>query len=335
MITALQLAAAAPAVDPCTVSPPTSESVQACVDANTTNLGEQIGGVVGAVGDAATSVAGSAVGAGIQWVIDWIQEAMADVAVSVASFWTSTPTVSVGSVDGSASPTVGWIQDALRNYTVILAVISLVFGGVYLAIKGRVTLPQLGIFLFRIAAAGALTTAVCAALIGAADDFSEWIIPAASNGSDLGANLAALFANPITGPVGLVCLILELLSSLFLVAMMWVRSAMLVLLVGTVGLAAVMWSPTYFARHAKAIVALVLVKPLAALIFAVGFRLLGSDVAAQGVTEAIVGAVILLSACWSWKFLVKVVAPFDDPLPQTGLGGAVARAAAFAALVAK
>ena len=176
------------------------------MDANTTNLGEQIGGVVGAVGDAATSVAGSAVGAGIQWVIDWIQEAMADVAVSVASFWTSTPTVSVGSVDGSASPTVGWIQDALRNYTVILAVISLVFGGVYLAIKGRVTLPQLGMFLFRIAAAGALTTAVCAALIGAADDFSEWIIPAASNGSDLGANLAALFANPITGPVGLVCL---------------------------------------------------------------------------------------------------------------------------------
>ena len=44
---------------------------------------------------------------------------------------------------------------------------------------------------------------------------------------------------------------------------------------------------------------------------------------------------ILLSACWSWKFLVKVVAPFDDPLPQTGLGGVVARAAAFAALVAK
>ena len=55
----------------------------------------------------------------------------------------------------------------------------------------------------------------------------------------------------------------------------------------------------------------------------------------MSVTELVVGAVILLTACWSWKFLVKVIAPYDDPLPQTGLGGVVARAAAFAALVVR
>lgn len=285
---------------------------------------------------AVSSAAGAAVGDGINWVVSWIENAMADVATAVASFWTSTPTVSVGDETGHASDSVQFVQDALRTYTATLAVMSLVLGGVILAWKGRVTLPALGMFLLRVAIAGTIITAVSALLIGAADQFSEWVIPAASNGSNLGANLTALF-NPataaVTGPVGLLCLVVELLSSLFLVAMMWIRSAMLVLLVGTIGMAACLWSPSYFARQAKMLVAVILVKPLAALIFAVGFRLLGTDVAATGTTEAVVGAVIVFTACWSWKFLVKVIAPYDDPMPGTGLGGLVARGAAFAALV--
>ena len=316
----------APTGDPCLALPPTPETQQACLDklAPTNNPL-----------DAAGKVAANSATAVIQDIANWLQSAMTDVATSVASFWTSTPTVSVGDQTGRASDTVQWMQDSLRGYTLIIAVMSLVFGGVVLAFKGRVTLPALGMYLARIAIAGTLITAVSALLIAAADQFSEWVIPAATGGTDLGANLAALFANPVTGPVGFVCMLIMFLSSLFLVAMMWVRSAMLVLLVGTIGMAACLWSPAYFAKQAKTLVAVILVKPLAALIFAVGFRLMGSNVAAVGVTELVVGAVIVLTACWSWKFLVKVIAPYVDPMPQTGLGGLVARAAYFAAIVAR
>src|SRR5664279_2376638 len=102
--------------------------------------------------------------------------------------------------------------------------------------------------------------------------------------------------------------------------MMWIRSAMLILLVGTIGIAACVWSPSFYIKQAKLTFAVILVKPLAALIFAVGFRLLGSNISQQGVTEAIVGATILLTACWSWKFLVKLISPYDDPMGQTGMG---------------
>lgn len=282
-----------------------------------------------------SQIAGGMFGQWVQDFANWLQSAMADVATAVSSFWTSTPTVSIGDQTGQASDTVQWMQDSLRGYTAIIAVISLVLGGVILAFKGRVTLSQLGLFVARLAIAGVLITAVCAVLIAAADQFSEWVIPAASGGTDLGANLALIFANPVNNPVGFVCLVIEFLSSLFLVAMMWLRSAMLVLLVGTVGIAAAMWTPSYFARQVKLIIAVILVKPIAALVFAVGFRLMGSNIAAQGVTELIVGAVILLTSCWSWKFLVKVIAPYDDPMPQTGLGGAIARTAGLVALIAK
>lgn len=314
------------APDPCLDPHQTPITVQQCID----KLGPTNNPL-----DAAGQVASNTATDAIHAVADWIETAMTDVATSVASFWTSTPTVSVGDQTGQASDTVQWMQDSLRGYTAVIAVISLVVGGVILAFKGRVTLSQLGMFVARLAIAGVLITAVCSVLIVAADQFSEWVIPAANNGTDLGANLTVVFANPVTGPVGFVCLIIEFLSSLFLVAMMWLRSAMLVLLVGTVGIAAAMWTPSYFARQVKMIIAVILVKPIAALIFAVGFRLMGNNVAAVGVTEFIVGAVILLTSCWSWKFLVKVIAPYDDPMPQTGLGGAIARTAGLVALIAR
>ena len=206
----------APSTDPCLAVPPTPETQQACLDkvAPTNNPL-----------DAAGHLASNTVTDGIQAIANWVQSAMSDVAASVASFWTSTPTVSVGDETGHASDTVQWMHDALRSYTLLIAVMSLVFGGVVLAFKGRVTLPALGMYLARIAIAGTLITAVSAVLIAAADQFSEWVIPSATGGTDLGANLALMFANPVTGPVGLVCILIMFLSSLFLVAMMWIRSA--------------------------------------------------------------------------------------------------------------
>jgi hypothetical protein len=324
--------AAAPALgDPC-VPNATTEQIQACLQKSVSdapNLGSEIGGVVKAT-------AGSAISDALTGLISWIQESMADVATSVASFWTHTPTVAVGDTTGTPSDAVGFIRDHLAGYVALIAVASVIIGGVKIAVSGRPGgLAELGTFLIRIALAGAFSIAVCAALIDVSDRFSDWIISEASNGTDLGANLAGLFAMPGPNAVGLICLLVMLFASLFMVAMMWVRSAILVLTVGMLPMAAAVWSPAWFGRLCKTILAAILVKPLASLVLAVGFRLLGSNTSTGGATEAVVGAVVIVTACWSWKFLVKIIAPYDDPMGQTGLGGVVARVAAFVAIVAR
>jgi type IV secretion system protein TrbL len=334
MITAFLSAAAAalPPIngsgDPCMMDPPTQANADACLAGNTP--------ITGAPGRIVSATAGSAISDALNGLFSWIQDSMAAVATSVASFWTSTPTVAVGDTSGAPSDAVGFIRDHLTVYVALIAVASVIIGGVKIAVSGRPGgLAELGTFLVRIALAGAFSIAVCAALIDVIDAFSGWIIGEASNGTDLGANLAGLFAMPGMNVVGLVCLVIMLLSSLFLVAMMWVRSAVLVLAVGMLPMAAAVWTPAWFSRLAKTIMATILVKPLASLVLAVGFRLLGSNTSNGGATEAVVGAVILVTACWSWKFLVKVIAPYDDPMGQTGLGGVVARVAAFVAIVAR
>ena len=331
MIAAFLSAAPVPG-DPCTLPAPTNEQIQACltkVAADTPNLGSEIGGVVHAAAD-------SAAGQFLTGFFQWVQSSMADVATSVAGFWTHTPTVAVGDTSGAPSDAVGFIRDHLAGYVALIAVASVIIGGVKIAVSGRPGgLAELGAFLVRIALAGAFSIAVCAALIDVSDRFSDWIISEASKRTDLGANLAGLFAMPGPNAVGLICLLVMLFASLFMVAMMWVRSAILVLTVGMLPMAAAVWSPAWFGRLCKTILAAILVKPLASLVLAVGFRLLGSNTSTGGATEAVVGAVVIVTACWSWKLLVKIIAPYDDPMGQTGLGGVVARVAAFVAIVAR
>jgi type IV secretion system protein TrbL len=322
------LIAAPVAGDPCTAVSPTPQQMQACI-AKVPTFGSEVTGV-------AHAAAGSAIGDALNAFFDWVQSSMADVATSVASFWTHTPTVAVGDTTGTPSDAVGFIRDHLAGYVALVAVASVIIGGVKIAVSGRPGgLAELGAFLIRIALAGAFSIAVCAALIDVSDRFSDWIIGEASGGTDLGANLAGLFAMPGANAVGLICLVVMLFASLFMVAMMWVRSAILVLTVGMLPMAAAVWTPAWFGRLCKTILATILVKPLASLVLAVGFRLLGSNTSNGGATEAVVGAVVLVTACWSWKFLVKIIAPYDDPIGQTGLGGVVARVAAFVAIVAR
>ena len=103
---------------PCDVVPPTAESMQACVDAHSAL--DQVGAGASVVAGAtsigpAVQMAGDPIGTSIQWLMNWIEDAMAAVAVSVSSFWTSTPTVSIGDTNGNPSEVVDWVQSNLAK----------------------------------------------------------------------------------------------------------------------------------------------------------------------------------------------------------------------------
>src|SRR3954467_10290217 len=68
---------------------------------------------------------------------DAISDAVGSVLSTLGSFWTATPTPAVSDAAGNATDTVGFLQGSLREYTLGLAVLSVIIGGTKMAWEQR------------------------------------------------------------------------------------------------------------------------------------------------------------------------------------------------------
>jgi len=293
--------------------------------------------ITGLPGDIAGSVAGSAIDA----LAKAVQEAVGKVIATLGTLWVKVGTPNLTTSDGGTTPSdaVGFIQGSLWWYMVGAAVLAVIIGGTRMAWEqkaepGRELVKAL---LTLILVAGAGLTAI-SLLVAGADAFSQWIINKSIEGTDFGANMTKMLAlGGVSGVGALMVILMGLLAifaSIIQIGLMVVRGGMLVILAGILPLSASATNTemgrTWFRKCIAWLIAFILYKPAAAIVYATAFRLAGSDVFGGGgegddLLKAITGLVLMVLALIALPALMRFVTPAVGAM--TGGGGGAAMAA--------
>ncbi len=153
--------------------------------------------------------------------------------------------------------------------------------------------------------------------------------------SCFGTNLAGLIGLTAQSPIGtlgiLILALIAILMTFVQIALMVVRSAMLVLLAGVLPLTASFTNTPsgeqWFRRSLGWLVAFILYKPAAALIYAAAFKLIGTDIFSKddgGIWSVMTGLALMIIALVALPALMRFIAPMVAPAGGGAAGAAIA-----------
>jgi type IV secretion system protein TrbL len=291
---------------------------------------------------------GTAIGDAIENLAAAVAESLGQVVASVGTLWVNVGTPNLtASAGGAPSDVVAFLRDSLWFYTAGLAVLAVLVGGARMAWerRGAPALDLLRSLLTLVVVSGAGLAAIGLA-VAAADGFSTWILARSTPGTDFGTNITALVwlgnaASPGAAPMGSVLVIVFGVIGICIAAsqviLMVIRGGMLVVLAGLFPTAAAFTNTetgrTWFRRFLAWLIAFILYKPAAAIIYATAFRLAGSDVFQDdgtGLLDLLTGLTLMALAVLALPALLRFVAPAVAAVSGTGGGGGGAALAATA-----
>ncbi|WP_160050113.1 MULTISPECIES: hypothetical protein [unclassified Nocardiopsis] len=238
----------------------------------------------------------------------------------------------------SARP-VAFLQSHLWWYMGAAAVLSVIVGAVRMAWEQR---AEPGKELVRslmtlVVVAGAGVTGIGLA-VGAADGFAVWIIEESTD-AEFGEAMMEMLTFVITDESGITAFLAIFIGTFVIffsslqILLMLIRVGMLVMLAGVFPLAASFTNTemgkTWFKKFLGWLIAFILYKPAAAIIYAAAFQLVGSSAFAEdssGLLSLLVGVAMLLISLVAMPALMKFIAPAAS-LGGGGVGGAMAGAA--------
>jgi hypothetical protein len=246
-----------------------------------------------------------------------ISKAVEAATAGVGTAWVRIDTPSVATADGHASPVVAFLNSELAPYAAAVMVLSIILGAARMAVEmrgepGRDVLIGLLTWV-AITGAGA---AVIGAAIELADAAAEHILDASLSGDTFGKHMAAMLA--LTGTVAPVAVIvigsIAFLTCLTQMVLMIARVGLLVVMVGALpfvaSAAATKTGRAWLERYVTWLLAFILYKPVAAFIYATGFRLVDSgSFSGSGLLASVVGLTLLICAVAALPALMRIVAP--------------------------
>ncbi|MDX6728446.1 MAG: hypothetical protein QOK49_3251 [Baekduia sp.] len=306
--------------------------------------GTVIGGVTGRAGGVVSNAVGGVVGNWVQDLADAVLDALGKALASLGTLWVNVGTPNLTTSGGHPSDAVSFLQGSLWWYMGAAAVLSVIVGGARMAIErkadpGRDVLR--GLLTLAVVVGAGLT--VIALSVAAADGFAGWIIDGSLEGTDFGQNVATMIGlSSRAGPLGPLLVIifglLAILASAVQIMLMVVRGGMLVILAGVLPLAAAFTSSetgrAWFRKCVGWLIAFILYKPVAAIVYATAFRLTGSDIYASdesGLLNVLVGLVLMILALVALPALMRFVTPMVAATAGGG-GRSALGSAALAAL---
>ena len=256
-------------------------------------------------------------------------------------------------VSSPGSPTVAFIQNSLWWYMIAVAVVGVIFGAVRMAWEQRAEPGKdlVKSLLTLVVVSGAGLTAV-SLLVAAGDSFSVWLLNgslgcdiADTNGTCFGGNMAALLAlttNPTTGGLGAILIIvlglLAIIGSVIQILLMIVRAGMLVVLAGVLPVSAAATNTetgrNMFRKTVGWLLAFILYKPAAAIVYATAFKLSGTSIFkddGSGLISVIVGLTLMAVALVALPALMSLIVPAVSSI-ASGSGMATAALAGAAML---
>ena len=291
-------------------------------------------GVGGTVSDAV----GGAVNSGFESVANAMGEAAETILREVTTAWTRIPTgnaVSGGSIDV--------LMTDLRPIAAGVAVFGLIFSAGKMAFSRDASdIKTAGVGLLRVLLVGAAGLAVLQVAMLASDDVSRAILDQSAANGEFSAMV------PLTSGAlapGLIFLlgILAIITGIIQIGLLVIRGAVIVVLAGTWQIAAAasiteggsaLWKKT-----SGWLLAWILYKPAAAVVYAAAFQLLMPQGGEPTVLEVTQGLLLLVLAVLALPAMLKLVAPAVSAMgggPSTAglVAGTAAVATGAAALVA-
>lgn len=236
-----------------------------------------------------------------------------------------------------------WLAGQTEYLTALLAVVSLMIGGMMLMWQRKAEpLKDILAMLIRLILISAGGVSLVALLSQASDEWSAWMLDAATAGS-FNDTLIALFAlNPLSVHSGILMAILfgllAIIAGAIQVVLFMIRQPFLILMVGLWPLSAAAtntdWGRQWFSKLTGWIAAFLLYKPAVAIIFALGLKMMKPDTSdtADGMLNFIQGLLLIGMSMVALPALVKFIVPSTASLGSGGGGGAAAAVGGLAAM---
>ncbi|MEO3935073.1 hypothetical protein WMO79_19940 [Micrococcaceae bacterium Sec7.4] len=268
-----------------------------------------------------------------------IMEGMSQMVTTLSTFWVSMPTVNLASSDGATpSPIVSMVNSELMLWTLTLAVLAVILGGIRMIWEQRgAPLKDLLRSLITLALVSGLGLGVISILVIAADAFSAAIIARSTDGKGFAESMSLLVVTGQTG-IGVFILIvlglIGLIASLVQVVLMVVRSGMLVILAGILPTTAAFTNTEmgrqWFQKAVGWTIAFILYKPAAAIVYSVAFLLMGNNSGKDSLITSITGFTLMIVALFALPALMRFVTPMVGAVASGGGAGAGAAVGAMA-----
>jgi type IV secretion system protein TrbL len=263
-----------------------------------------------------------------------IMEGMSQMVTTLSTFWISMPTVNLISEDRTGpSPVVSMVNSELMTWTLTLAVLAVIIGGIRMIWEQRgAPLKDLLRSLLTLTVVSGLGLGVISILIIAADTFSAAIIDRSTDGKGFAESMKILVMTGQTG-VGVFILIvlglIGLIASLVQIVLMVVRSGMLVILAGILPTTAAFTNTEmgrqWFQKAVGWTIAFILYKPAAAIVYSVAFLLMGTGEGRDALVKSITGFTLMIVALFALPALMRFVTPMVGAV-ASGSGAAAGAA---------
>jgi len=290
--------------------------------------------------------------------LDEVRKSAADATTTIlktlGTFWLNIPSPKVSNLPdseltGAAAPTnlqasgaAGVLQGNLGYLTILAAVVGLIVCGARLGITGRSEHGSEAVkMLVRLIAVTAAGAGIVDILIKGGDVFSPWIISSAT-GAPFDQTAPSLLTNEgllaMTPLLTIIVAIFALFGAGAMVIFMILRGALLIILIAVWPLSASLTSTEQGLQWYKKInaylIAFVLLKPVASIIYAAGYLLIKdghefqtTDPGVSALMASLTGMAILAVAGLSLPALLRFVAPATASGSGAMTGAAVMGAA--------
>ncbi|GAB3572457.1 hypothetical protein GCM10027405_39210 [Arthrobacter alkaliphilus] len=271
-----------------------------------------------------------------------IADAVGQTVQTLGTFWVNVGTPALTSAPGgsTASDPVLFLQNSLYFWTASLAVLSVLVGAAKMVIERRgAPLQDLVRSLATLIVVSGAGVAAVGLLTVAADQFSAWIIKNSTDGTSFNENITAMLALSATSPIGAIMIILlgliAILASVMQIVLMIIRGGLLVILTGIFPTAAAFSNTEagrgWFQKCTAWLIAFILYKPAAAIIYATAFQLSGTKIFGNvgngkdfgsALLSTVTGLALMIIALFAMPALMRFVTPMVGAV--AGGGGALA-----------
>jgi hypothetical protein len=232
-----------------------------------------------------------------------------------------------GHGQAAAGSPIGQITAEVNWIVAYVAVASLLLAAIRMAVdrKGQ-SMKQAFMGMWKVILVGAASVPVVTALMAASDAYARDVYAR----SDLGDNASTMLGVLTLNQPGLVLIfgLLVMLSSFVQIVLMYIRIGVLIMLVGTLPLAAASsmtgWGEGWWKKHIGWLAAWLLYKPAAALII---YSATAMTKGTKDLNSIIAGMGMLIMAVFALPALLKLIVPATAALGGTS-GGTVALGAA-------
>lgn len=276
---------------------------------------------------------------GLSGLVSETVKSLSEVILNLGTAWVKVP---APSLFVSSSPAYK-LQDYLRFLMAAIMVASMIFAGIRVIMDGRGdSLRQVARSLFAVVVVSAAGLTLASAIISVFDETAVWLLQTVTedNAETFGKRIIPVLWESTQVPGGTVPVVLialaGILANVIQIAMIWVRSILLMVIMGLAPIIAstigTSWGRAWAGKILGFFSGLVLYKLAVSIIYATTILFLTSESGLEGFVSFLVGVMLMVFAAICPFALVGLLMPTGAMIASSmGGGGAAAAGAASVA----